>query len=168
MLYEVITTDNSGNVYLYYKKDIPGNIARIEKYSPSGTELLNTGFGGNGLITPKSIVTDNSQNIYVTGMFSGTSDLGEGDVTSAGEGDYFFTKFYADGSFKFNYTAGSSLSDCGNSICLDADNNIFIGGFYNDGIDFGSESYTSQGAEDIMIVKYDRFFSFGDIRNNFV
>lgn len=158
-----VAADNSGNVYLYYKKDIPGNMARIEKYSSSGTELLNTGFGSNGLITPKSIITDNSQNIYVTGMFSGTSDLGEGDVTSAGEGDYFFTKFYADGSFKFNYTAGSSLSDCGNSICLDADNNIFIGGFYNDGIDFGSESHSSQGEEDIMIVKYDRFFSFGDI-----
>lgn len=159
-----VTTDIFGNSYLYYKNDQTTDMARIDKYNSGGTLQFGIGFGDLGTINPKSITVDNSQVMYVSGMFSGTTDFGDGTPATYNAGsDYFIAKYNSDGSFNYKDVAGSELVDCGNSICLDQDNNIIVGGFCNTGIFFGSTPYSGYSKYDVMVVKYDRFFSFGDI-----
>lgn len=158
-----VATDINGNTYVFYKSDQVADMARIDKFSSAGTPILNIGFGGTGIVTAKGITVDATENIYVSGMYSGLTDFGDGDVNIVGGSDYFIAKFKADGSFNFKDNAGSIYIDCGNSICLDQNNNIIVGGYCNNGMYFGSTPYPAQGKEDVMVVKYDRFFSFGDI-----
>jgi hypothetical protein len=157
-----VAADIFGNSYFFYKNDQIADMARVEKYNPAGTPLMNIGFGSTGNIFPKDIVVDNGQNIYVSGMYSGTANFGDGAVSVVGGQDYFIAKFKQDGTFSHKDIAGSIYVDCANSICLDNQNSVITGGFCNNGIFFGSTPYTATGKEDALIVKYDYNFGFDE------
>lgn len=158
-----VSVDLYGNSYIFYKSDQITNMAKIEKYNSTGALQFSSEFGGSGTIFPKSITVDFSENIYVSGMYSGITNFGDGDVNVVGGSDYFIAKFNSDGSFKFKDIAGSIFIDCANEICLDNDNNIIVVGSCTNGIYFGTTPYTAVGKDDILLVKYDRYFSFGEI-----
>jgi gliding motility-associated-like protein len=158
-----ITTDIFGNAYACYSEDQLTDQGKIVKYSSLGANNLTIGFGGSGTISNKGIAIDNSGNIFVSGKYSDLTNFGDGAVNSVGISDYFIAKFNSSGVFGYKQIAGSTFTDCGNSICLDAQNNIIVGGYCNNAIYFGSTPYPAQGKEDAMIVKYDRYFSFGEI-----
>lgn len=158
-----VACDYNNKVYVVYKADQVANQAQIGVYNAGGTNVNNFGFGGNGTIQPKGLTVDYSGYVYVSGMYSGTTDFGDGDVSVVGGSDYFVSKYQSDGTFAFKYIAGSNFLDCANSVCLDNENNIIVGGYCNNGIYFDGTPYSAEGKEDCLIVKYDSYFSFVDI-----
>ena len=62
----------------------------------------------------RGITTDSSDNIYITGEFRSTVDVGGGNVTNAGggiNGDIFVLKLNSSGAFQWVKTYGETSED---------------------------------------------------------
>jgi len=111
-----------------------------------------------------SIVTDATGNVYTTGNFQGTADFDPGagvfNLISAGSDDIFISKIDPRGNFVWAKSMGSTGSDNGNSIVLDASGNVYITGCFYGTVDFdpgaGIFNLTAAaGVNNIFIAKFD-------------
>jgi hypothetical protein len=145
----------------------------VVKYDASGNVLWAQGAGGTDNDWAYGICVDASGNVYVTGYFRspsitfGTITLNN-TVIAGGSRDIFITKFNSVGSVLWAQSAGGSGDDMSNSICLDANNNVYITGTFgwDSNIAFGNDSLISKGAYDIFIAKYDSSGNFIWARND--
>ncbi|QDG49533.1 hypothetical protein FIV42_01905 [Persicimonas caeni] len=110
---------------------------------------------GDGAQRAGDVVVDGQGNIFVTGNFTQSLDLGGGALTSAGEGDVFLAKFDADGNHLWSKRFGGSAADMGHGLAVDSQNNIVLVGEFGDTADFGGGAVTSAGASDIFVAKFD-------------
>ena len=174
-----ITTDNSGNIYTtgYFEGTVdfnPGvgttNLTSagfrdifIQKLDSSGNLLWIKQMGGNNYDFGYSLTIDNKGNIYTTGWFSGTADFDPGtgttNLTSVGFGDIFIQKLDASGNLVWVKQMGGFNYDCGNSITIDNNWNVYTTGFFHGTVDFdpgtGIANLTSIGNGDTFIQKLD-------------
>lgn len=157
------TCDNYGNSYIFYKSEQANNMAKIHKFNDEGIEIFNKNFGGIGNINPKAIKIDPSQNIFLAGNFSGLTNFGDANLNSIADSDYFVSKFDNNGNFKYKHIIGSSNSNSANAICINNLNNLIAAGHFSNSIFVNSNSYTSSGENDILMVKYEANFSFKEI-----
>ena len=115
--------------------------------------------GGNGSVGPevsKSVCTDASGNIYVTGHFSNTVDLdygaGVANVTSAGSNDIFIASYTSSGAYRWSMRAGNTGNENSAAIITNG-TDVYATGFYAISAVFGSTTLTSGGASDAYLVK---------------
>ncbi len=166
--------DSSGNIYItgYFENTIDfgngGIISNgdtdifIAKYSPDRTFQWVRTIGGPGSDKVSSISIDSDDNIYITGMFSDTVDFDissdQGSVTSMGNEDMFLVKFTSGGIFQWVNTIGGTGIDGGMSVCITNSNDVYVTGSFRGSVDFdgdgGNAAISSNGSEDIFIIKY--------------
>ena len=158
-----VETDIYGNVYVSYKSEQNNDMAKIHKFNSEGIEVLNKSFGGTGNVIPNDIKVDNGQNIYVAGMFNGSTNFGNGNVTANANLDCFLTKFDNNGVFKNIEIKGFSDTNSFNSLCINVLNQLVVAGFFSNTLSFNSEILNSNGDEDGLVVKYDLDFGFSNI-----
>jgi hypothetical protein len=141
-----LVADATGNIYLsgsYNSSAITigtttltnagYNNVFIVKYASNGTVIWAKAAGGNFWCSAKSVSTDASGNVYVTGFFSGSSiTFGSITLTIPGAApDVFIVKYASDGTVLWATTTPGSNSDArGNSISLDVNDNIYVTGEY--------------------------------------
>ena len=161
-----ITVDNEGNVYTtgYFTKTVdfdPGegvfNLTSanqkssifISKLNSNGEFVWAKKIGETGVIQPKSIALDKLNNIYVGGIFTGTTDFDPGTnefLLSASNSLGFILKLDKDGEFvNAINVGGTSTYALVTDLTVDDDLNIYITG-YNSSQIFVSK-YDSEGAE---------------------
>jgi hypothetical protein len=174
-----ISTDNSGNTYaigIYGgTKDFDPGIASftktsngfedifIQKLDNNGNLLWVKFIGGTGSDQGLSINSDSSNNIYITGFFSGIVDfdpgLGITNLTSAGDGDVFIQKIDSNGNLIWVKSVGGLGHEIGWSIATDNSKNIYVSGIFLGTADFdpgiGTTTLTPIGGSDIFIQKLD-------------
>ncbi len=110
-----------------------------------------------------SVVTDQSDNVYSTGQYTGLVDFDPGvgvfNKTSQGSTDIYIQKLDPNGNLIWAHSLGSFGSDNGISMAIDASDNLYITGAFQGTIDFdlGSnvENMSSNGGFDIFILKLD-------------
>jgi len=90
-----------------------------------------------GSLSFRSITTDGSGNIYVTGSFSGSVDFGAGVRSSAGETDLYVMSLTPDGSPRWVEAFGGSLGEQGSDIAIDSSGNLYVIGLVKGSVDFG-------------------------------
>lgn len=120
-----------------------------------------SGAAGNDVAL--AVTTDATGNVYVTGYFNGTVDIDPGpaslNLISAGGQDCFISKFNSSGSLIWAKQIGGSSLEQGNSIFVDASNNVYVGGTWCTTVDFdpgaGIDNRTVSGATDAFILKLD-------------
>ena len=173
-----VTTDNLGNVYT------TGSVAGTVDFDPGvGVASLSEAGGGDIFISKLdasgnfvwakligsiggdigwAIATDNTGNVYVTGSFLGTVDfdpgVGTANATSVNATDIFILKLDTDGNFVWVKTIGSADNEEGNTIKVDASNNVFISATFNNGpidCDPGAGVFNLTGFYDSFILKLD-------------
>lgn len=87
-----------------------------------------------------SICIDNSNNVYTTGVFSGTADFDPGpnivSYTSNGYFDIFISKLDSNGNFVYAKTMGGTGWDIGFSIKADNLGNVYSTGYFRATADF--------------------------------
>ena len=170
-----ISVDNSRNAYITGgfngTKDFGGgnvssngsNDVYVVKLDSDGNYQWEYTAGGSSGDEAKAITTDSSGNSYITGDFQGTSNFGGQDVSSAGGRDIFVVKLDSDGNYQWEYTAGGTVfgtsstslkSDGGMGIDVDSSGNVYITGYFDTVVDFGSGAVSSSG-KDIFVVKLD-------------
>ena len=134
----------------------------VQKLDASGNFLWAKTFGGDSSgDVGNSITVDASGNVYTTGYFVGTGDFdpgaGTANLTSAGLIDIFVQKLDASGNFIWAKSFGTTDSDVGNSITVDASGNVYTSGHFSQTIDFdpgsGTTNLTSVGINDIFVLK---------------
>lgn len=107
----------------------------VQKLDTNGDFLWAKQMGGPNFDRGHSIVIDASGNLYITGMFYGIADFNPGKetayLTSAGDYDAFIQKLDSNGNFLWAKQIGGNEWDQGNSIAIDASQNIYITGSFN-------------------------------------
>ena len=179
---EDITVDSNGNVYVTgsYRSTSTWNVGNSVtfpaqggsskqsftiKYNSTGTPQWGKTIGGN-LGEGRSIVTDSSGNVYVTGSFNstGTVDLGN-SVTLPNLGTIttftYIVKYNTGGTAQWaNAIPATDLSD-GYGIALDSNGNVYVTGRYRQSsgttsLGNGISLPTTAGnSNDPFIVKYN-------------
>jgi hypothetical protein len=172
-----ITTDKFGNVYttgtfqgtadfnpnagIVNLTASGGKDVFISKVDSLGNYIWSKSIGGAGDDVGISICIDSSDNVIVTGRFSGTADFdpnaGVVNLTSAGQLDIFIIKLSPDGNLIWAKKIGSIEEDLSTSITVDLNNNIYVTGCFKGTVDFdpngGTLNLTSGGLMDMFIVK---------------
>lgn len=120
-------------------------------------------FGGIGEDVVREMTADAAGNVYTTGYYTDSADfnIGAGTymMTSAGFYDVFIQKTDASGQFLWARSFGGANFDYGTGVATDAQGNVYVTGVFQDSPDFdpgaGTAILTSNGAEDIFVVKLD-------------
>ncbi|MBN8701889.1 MAG: T9SS type A sorting domain-containing protein [Bacteroidetes bacterium] len=149
-----------------------GADAFLAKYNSSGTYQWGGKIGGTGKDVAPAIDHDGSDNVYITGEYTGTAidfDIGAGSytLTAATIGQSMFVaKYNSSGTIQFANSFGCSSTACtafGSALCLDASDNVYLGGSFSGSIDWdpgaGTASLTGCGfmcgSYDGLIAKYN-------------
>lgn len=169
-----ITVDHSGNIYttdyFYQTADFDPSASVynltsngfsdifISKLDSSGNFKWAKSLGSLDFDHGYSIETDQLENVYITGQFSGTVDFDPGpgvfNLTSSMYQDAYILKLDSSGIFIW---ARNIYSAVGSSITTDILGNVYASGYFGGATDLdpttGTDSAFSAGAADGFIVK---------------
>jgi hypothetical protein len=160
-----IDTDASGNIYVtgYYFGSVSfGGALLISnswdvvlmKYGPSGNHLWSKRFGGAGYDMGQALSVDGSGNVLIGGQFSGTSNFGGQDLTSAGGYDGFLAKYDTNGLHQWSKRMGGAGLDTVTGMGVDSTGNVTAVGYFAGTSNFGGANLTSAGNNDVFVVRY--------------
>lgn len=146
-----LATDAEGNIYMtgYTLGDLEGKNAGsydlfILKFDALGKKLWTQQVGTSKTEHAYGVATDSKGNIYTTGFTNGSLE-----GSSAGYSDLFVLKHAPDGTLLWTRQFGTEQFEYARGVATDKDDNVFITGFTNGGLD-GANS----GNEDLFILKY--------------
>src|SRR5690606_35571782 len=119
------------------------------------------GFGASNLDEITGLTTDNNNNVYIGGSFSGTIDVDPGapyvPITSFGSVDLYITKFSPTGNFIWNKHIGGVGNNYVSGLRFDGVNSVYMSGNFSNTVNFnpsGTANLTSNGNFDLFIAKY--------------
>jgi hypothetical protein len=163
-----IGTDGNSNIYLtgYFTDSIKfgstevvgagGQDVFLAKVDSSGNLLWVKDFGGTTNEYANALTVDAVGNSYITGTFTGTVTFGPNTLVCSGGIDYFIAKFDPNGNCVWAREAGNTLNDEGKSITLNSSGtSVYVCGYYNGNVTFGSTALAGYSGNDIFVAKYD-------------
>lgn len=132
--------------------------AFVLKLNNNGELIWHKSFGSSGIDDAWSSAIDNDGNIIITGHFTESVDFDPNDgvynLVSNGEDDVFIQKLNNDGEFVWANSLGTIYSDIGQSVDIDASNEIYVtGGLFNT-IGYNPNDIIPIANYDIFIHKY--------------
>ncbi len=141
----ILATAGGADVFLAKFSGADGSYVWAKRF---GSTLGDQGTG---------VVVDSSNNIIVTGSFSGTVDFSGGTgspiSTSAGLTDAFLAEYSASGAHIWSKRLGADTA-YGNALTVDASRNVIVTGLFQGTANFDGQSFTSAGTSDAFISKY--------------
>jgi len=160
-----ITTDNINNIYLTGSFSDSINIDGTILYNPVKDILIakldengallwakQASVNGNDGGYSDDIFSDNNENCYITGTFSGSASFGSFNITSSDSSDMFLAKYNDIGTCMgvchFGTARGVNLiiDEFGNTICV---------GHFSGTVNIGNTTLSSLGLHDLYVAKSD-------------
>lgn len=111
-------------------------------------------FGDSGLVNDLRVTVDGSNNIFVSGDFLGTVDLGTGSLTSVGARDVFLAKLTNAGQAIWSKRFGDKEDQVAIGAALTQGGEPTLVGAARGVIDFGTGPLSSSGANDGFIARF--------------
>ena len=133
----------------------------LAKFNSNGVRQWGTYYGGSDDDEGYACVTDNQNNIYITGRTSSTNAIATTAAhqdTFGGYYDAFLVKFNSNGVRQWGTYYGGSSPDMGNGCAIDSQNNIYITGFtgsLNVIATIGAHQVIKGWYEDAFLVKFN-------------
>ena len=129
----------------------------VARLDPSGNWLWATRAGGTDHDAGFNIVTDDSGNAWVTGVFARTATFGSHSLTAGGYYDVFVAKLNPSGNWLWAARAGGTEFDdsYGYGIALDGSDNACVTGYFDGTANFGSHSLITNGYRDIFVARVE-------------
>jgi hypothetical protein len=152
-----LATDQAGNIYAsgYFRYTVdfdPGAGVTdfvsggtvnsfILKLNESGDFIWAKQFSGSSSVYAYSLALDQFGNVYSTGWYYATVDFDPSastyNLTSSGLSDVFVCKLDNLGNFMWAKTVGHAFGgDDAHSVVTDDAGNVYVGGFFNNTVDF--------------------------------
>ena len=142
----------------------PFKTAYLASYDNDGNfrwAVTLAGLSGNSI---QEIEVDEQGNLYLVGNFGGTADLDPGEeeflITAVGITDVFAVKYDAAMNLLWGLSFGDDGLEAGNTIDIDAEGNVIIGGSFFGTIDVdpgpGVAELVAGEDRDAFVAKYDR------------
>ena len=128
----------------------------VAMFTTDGAYEWSKAFGDAATVIPSGIGVDTSDNVYVTGQFTGTANFGGSDLVSAGGNDIFLVKFNSAGTHQWSKRFGDGATgDGGFSLVIDNANNVIIGGYFSGTTNFGGSNLVAVGGPDAFLAKFN-------------
>ncbi|CAN5421959.1 hypothetical protein BH09BAC5_BH09BAC5_05270 [soil metagenome] len=138
--------------------NVGSNDIFIAKCDQSGDFIWAHSFGGTGDDWSVDLCADNSENIYLTGVFRSSSILfGSNTLTNPSVEEIYIVKIDSSGNVSWAKKAGGiSGGNRVEDISCNSNGSVFVTGEFNGAsISFGSTVLNRIGYEDIFIAKYN-------------
>ncbi len=111
-----------------------------------------------------SLALDPMGNVYTVGHFKGSGDFDPGtgsmNFTSAGSDDGYISKLDRHGNFVWAKQVGGSDWDQAVAITVDGANNLYVTGYFEGTVSFGSTTLIASSPRDIFVCKLDDLGNF--------
>ena len=157
---KALSVSSAGNVYVAYKQ-VSEN-PQIAICSSAGALSGTLSYAGGGSLMIGDMLCDSHDNVYVVGNYTGSIDFGAGQQTSSGSGsDYFIVRYDSGNVLNMQLYGNQTSQNSLNTIAIDYLNNVVAGGYFSSSISIGSDTETSNGLNDAIVIKFERYMSFG-------
>ncbi len=161
------TIDFSGGAGTLFLNSFGDFDAFLLKLDTAGNEVWAKQIGGfMGGEEGKSVVVDDSSNVYLAGVFTGSADFDPSNntllMTAAGgtSFDGYVVKLNENGDLVWAKQLGGTNSDISRYMAINANGDVFIIGTFRGTADLdpgtNTANFISNGSDDIFIVKLDR------------
>lgn len=167
-----LVVDSSGNLYISSLfsgtvnfggsnfTSAGGTDVFLVKYDSDGNHIWSKRFGGTGndwTGRSNAVAIDGSGNLYLTGAFESTINLGGGNLTNVGLMDMFLAKFDASGNHIWSMSKGGTIALQDNSVAVDGSGNAYVTGSFRGTANFGGGNFISASSNqlDVYLAKYD-------------
>jgi hypothetical protein len=120
----------------------------------TGAQVWAKRFGDAAAQAGTSVATHGGGAV-ITGNLAGTADFGGGALTSAGATDVFLASFDYTGLPIWSKRFGDVAAQTAARVAVDAQGNVVVVGDFAGKIDFGGGAFTSAGATDVFLAKFD-------------
>lgn len=128
----------------------------LASYTPSGDARWAKRLGASNGAVGYAVTTDPLGHVLVVGEFVGIATIDDITFQSSGDRDIFIASFDATtGNKVWAIRHGQGLADGARCVGADPLGNVYVGGYFNTSIDFGTQTLTSQGRKDFFIAKFD-------------
>jgi len=160
-----IGTDASGNVYTLGRhsgairvgfSNYTNSNLFMAKYDKSGNITAFTQLPGSENASFGAMAVDNDGNIFTTGSYNG--DLIFGSKKSMNTDEFlrtFISKYNKDFNLLWVKELKGTSHNSGLTICLDSNNGVYVGGYFQNTITIEEETRTSKGGKDTYVVRID-------------
>jgi membrane-bound inhibitor of C-type lysozyme len=145
-----------------------GNDGFIATFEPDGTFIAQRQFGDAGNQFGEALAWSSENELFVTGYFAGSVNLGGGTLTSAGANDIFLARYDFRLTHRGSVKFGDASTQLVNDLTIDDGDNVIITGYYQGTVNFGGSLLTSAGSNDMYLAKFSKSLghvwskSFGD------
>ena len=131
--------------------------AFLAKYDSNGNALWVQHWGSSSgyYCDAHGMARDTNGNMYLTGFYQSTMNVGATSLTNAGGQDIFVMKVDSSGNPIWARRAGGSGNERGLDITADEAGNVFVTGFFDGPGSFGETNFSGDGSDDAFIAKYD-------------
>jgi hypothetical protein len=155
-LYVVGSVTGSGRLGTTNLLSAGGNDAFVAKLDANRVPIWSKTIGGATQDHGMSVAVDASGNVFVAGCFDGaTSNLGSGNLTSAGGYDGFVVKYNSSGTFQWSKAIGGTSTDIPRSIKVDGNGAVVVAGDFSVTTTNLINNIASAGSNDGFVVKWN-------------
>ena len=127
----------------------------VAKLTDDGAVTWARALGGPDFENGVAIATDAGGDVYVTGGFVNTTDIGGTSLTSVGSGDLFLARLTGEGAVTWAVRAGGTGSDLALGLAAAPDGSTALAGRFEETATFDTASVTSTGASDAFVARYN-------------
>lgn len=128
----------------------------VSRFDLNGNFLSVATTGGAGTEYPRSIAVASTGEVFVSGHFTDTTQLGSNTFTSAGGADGFLLKLDSSGSISWaKQAAGVPSGGTSYRLATTSLGDVYLAGGFSETLTFGDDvTLTSAGSTDTFVVKY--------------
>lgn len=131
----------------------------VAKFDQNGTCSWAFAEGGRNADWSYDIAVDANNNFAIAGSFDDTLNLSGNILVARGLGDAIVAYYNASGVLQWydqagGYSTQTVTADAAYSLSFDSNNNLWVTGYYQDSILFGTNTLHSLGYSDVFIVQY--------------
>ncbi len=127
----------------------------VVEFDADGSHLWSRSAGDDTFQRCNTVAMDASGNVIIAGEFSGSMDLGDGLLTSAGGDDIFLAKYDDQGNHLWSRQFGDAEYQRCYGIAVDGSENVVLTGYFNGSVDFGGGTLVSVDAADAYLASFD-------------
>ena len=130
--------------------------AFLLKYSPDGVPVwVRTLGAANGFTAAVALAVDSRDNIVVTGLLGGETQLFPNAPTGFGNEDAFVVKINPGGEPLWGLRFGAAGYDRGNSLALGADDRVYVAGVYHGEMTLGDRTLPAGPSQTLFLAELD-------------